>query len=107
MSGNGTDTGHIVSMLQQVIVSQAEQGRRLEGVASDVAGLKQDVAGLKQDVASLDRRMGNVEADVRGLRQAVTDYHASVLGHGFLLSELDDRVRRIERHLDLPPRPAA
>jgi hypothetical protein len=26
-----------------------------------------------------------------------------VLGHGLLISELDERVRRIERHLKLEP----
>jgi hypothetical protein len=31
----------------------------------------------------------------------LTHYHASVLGHGIMLSELEERVRRIERHLDL------
>jgi hypothetical protein len=31
----------------------------------------------------------------------VTNYHATVLGHGILISELDERVRRIERHLNL------
>jgi hypothetical protein len=33
----------------------------------------------------------------------VTNYHAPVLGHGILISELDERVRRIERHLNLEP----
>lgn len=35
------------------------------------------------------------------LRQAVTGYHASVMGHGVLIPELDNRVRRIERRLDM------
>jgi hypothetical protein len=30
-------------------------------------------------------------------------YHASVIGHGILISELDRRLRRIEDHLHLPP----
>src|ERR1700730_8611712 len=33
----------------------------------------------------------------------VDPYHASVLGHGILISELEERVRRIERHLYLEP----
>jgi len=37
------------------------------------------------------------------LREAVTNYHATVLGRGILISELDERVRRIERHLNLEP----
>ena len=39
--------------------------------------------------------------DVDSLRQAVTGYHASVMGHGILISELDERVRRIERRPDM------
>lgn len=35
--------------------------------------------------------------------QTVAEYHASVLGHGVLISELEERVRRIEEHLQLPP----
>jgi hypothetical protein len=33
----------------------------------------------------------------------LTQYHASVMGHGILFSELEHRVRRIEEHLNLPP----
>jgi hypothetical protein len=36
-------------------------------------------------------------------RQTLTQYHASVMGHGILFSELEHRVRRIEEHLHLPP----
>ena len=38
-----------------------------------------------------------------GLRQTVVQYHSSVVGHGFLISDLEARVRRVERHLELPP----
>jgi hypothetical protein len=33
----------------------------------------------------------------------MTEYHASVLGHRILISELEGRIRRIEDHQDLPP----
>ena len=49
------------------------------------------------------RKLEDLSTDVSGLRQQVTEYHASVLGHGVLISDLDQRVRRIERHLNLPP----
>ena len=39
----------------------------------------------------------------RALRQTVVQYHSSVVGHGFLISDLEARVRRVERHLELPP----
>ena len=31
-----------------------------------------------------------------------TQYHSSVIGHGILISDPEDRVRRIENHLNLP-----
>ena len=44
-----------------------------------------------------------MRSHIGGLRQQVTEYHSSVLGHGILISELDQRVRRLEEHLGLPP----
>jgi hypothetical protein len=32
----------------------------------------------------------------------VVEYHSAVAGHGVLISGLEDRVRRVERHLNLP-----
>ena len=50
-------------------------------------------------------RFDKVEASIKelewgqkDLRQAVTAYHASVMGHGILISELEARVQRIEAH---------
>jgi len=37
------------------------------------------------------------------LRQTLTEYHSSVIGHGILYSQIEDRVRRIEQHLNLSP----
>jgi hypothetical protein len=37
------------------------------------------------------------------LRQTLTEYHSSVIGHGILISQLEDPVRRIEQHLNLSP----
>ena len=89
MSGNGTDQGHIVAMLQQVLVSMDGLGRRFDG--------------LDRKVDALERKVDGLAADVAGLRQTVTHYHGSVLGHAFLITDLEHRVRRIETHLDLPP----
>jgi hypothetical protein len=50
-----------------------------------------------------NRRLENIEHGQSSLRQAVVEYHSSVIGHGILISELDHRVRRIEEHLHLPP----
>jgi len=50
-----------------------------------------------------DRQFAEVRSDVADLRHTLTQYHASVLGHGILISDLERRVLRIEEHLHLPP----
>lgn len=41
--------------------------------------------------------------DLARLREVLVDYHSAVIGHGVLISELDDRLRRVEQHLGLAP----
>ncbi len=83
----------------------------------DVTVLKQDVAVLKQEAGLLNREfalMGHeftlMQRDMAELKhgfatqnQTITQYHASVMGHGMLLTEMDERLLRVERHLDLSP----
>jgi len=68
------------------------------------AGLTAEINSLRADVASdllaMEKRTGE---RIEGLRQTVVQYHSSVVGHGFLISDLEARVRRVERHLELPP----
>jgi hypothetical protein len=66
-----------------------------------VGGLNGVVAGLSDIVAGHDRKLDDLAAGLASLRDAVTHYHSSVLGHGMLISELDEEVRRTERHLKL------
>lgn len=37
------------------------------------------------------------------LQDSVNELRSSIQGHGILLCDLEDRTRRIERHLALPP----
>ena len=67
----------------------------LGSVAADVREIKAEIRELRETKAD--------KYDIASLRQALTEYHSSVLGHGVLISEMEDRIRRIERHLGLPP----
>jgi hypothetical protein len=64
---------------------------------------KADLHSLRADVAS---DMLTMQKDTRdqivGLRRAVIEYHSAVVGHGLIISELEERVRRLEQHLNLP-----
>ena len=76
----------------------------LRGLRSDMAELKAEINSLRADVASdMLTHQKQTGERIEGLRQTVVQYHSSVVGHGFLISDLEGRVRRVERHLELPP----
>jgi hypothetical protein len=77
-SGNGVDVAAVYQLLARVARTTDEHTRKLE-------------------------KLDSLEDGVASLRQTLTQYHASVMGHGILFSELEHRVRRIEEHLHLPP----
>ena len=47
--------------------------------------------------------MASLRREVVVLRADVAAYHGSVMGHGVLISELDERLRRVEEHVGLSP----
>ena len=95
MSGaNGPDIAAVYQLLTQVARTVTGHDRKLDDLSAEVAG-------LREVVAAHDRKLDDLAAGLASLREAVTHYHSSVLGHGMLISELDERVRRIERHLKL------
>ena len=95
MSGaNGPDIAAVYQLLTQVAGTVTGHDRKLDDLSAEVAG-------LREVVAAHDRKLDDLAAGLASLRDAVTHYHSSVLGHGMLISELDERVRRIERHLKL------
>jgi hypothetical protein len=88
-SGNGVDIGAVYQLLL------AMSGRL------DVVSGRFDDVFARLDVH--ERKLDDLSVGLSDLRAAVTNYHGAVLGHGIILSELDERVRRIERHLKLEP----
>ena len=82
MSGNGADVGQVLAMLRDVLSVQND---------------------TRSEVRAQGRKLDDLANQVADLRQALTQYHASVLGHGILITELDTRLRRVEQHLNLSP----
>ncbi len=68
--------------------------RTLEALGRDVAEMRREMTNMGLSMAT--------KADLAELRQTVTHYHSSVIGHGILISDLEARVRRVEERLDLP-----
>ena len=118
MSGHdGPDSSAIYQLLSEVARIVAGHDRRfdehdrrfdehtdkLDELISVVNGHSSKLDELSAVVNAHDRKFADLSADLAGLRETLTHYHASVLGHGVLISELEERVRRIERHLHLEP----
>lgn len=95
--GNGGDIGHLVAMVQSVLVGQDAMRRELK---ADIAALRTD-HGRKIDALAAD--VADLRSQMTSMREALTQYHSSVIGHGLLITELDERLRRVERHLGLSP----
>ena len=71
---------------------------------SDLAELRSEVHSLRADVASdmlsLEKRLNE---KIAGLRRAVMEYHSSAIGHGVLIAEFEERLRKVEDRLDRMP----
>jgi hypothetical protein len=111
MSGvNGPDLAAVYQLLSEIARTVAGHDGKLDSYHGkfDAQDRKLDaiIARLEahdRKFAEHDRKLDDLAAGLTSLREAVTHYHSTVIGHGFLISELDERVRRIERHLKLEP----
>ena len=100
--GNGVDIGAVLQAILALGTEMRAQGRRTD---RGFAELRAENATLRADLASLRADSATLRADLGALRGDVAAYHASVVGHGLLISELEDRVGRLEERT--PPPKAA
>ncbi len=54
-------------------------------------------ANVASDILAVEKRLGE---QIVGLRRAVVEYHSSAIGHGVLISEFEERLRRVEQRLN-------
>jgi len=74
---------------------------RMESLGADLRSeMTSLAANVASDMLTLEKRLGD---QIVGLRRAVVEYHSSAVGHGVLLNEFEERLRRLERHVGLPP----
>ena len=111
MTGNGID----LAAVYQAVMAQSGQ---MSALTDKVSVLSGQVSTLADRVDRQDRKLEVLienqfklaegqaklasKEDLARLRQTVVEYHSAVVGHGVLISELHDRLRRVEQHLGLP-----
>jgi len=78
--------------------------REVMATKNDIADVRSEINLLRADVASdmlsLEKRLSD---QIAGLRRSVMEYHSSTIGHGVLLTEFEERLRRLEQHVGLSP----
>lgn len=78
--------------------------RKVMATKNDIADVRSELSSLRADVGSdmmmLEKRLTD---QISGLRRSVMEYHSSQIGHGVLLSEFEERLRRLEEHVGLTP----
>jgi hypothetical protein len=95
LCGLRKDIGDVKSEVHTLKAEMQSQRREM--------ATKSDLQSLRADVASDMLTMQKETRDqIVGLRRAVIEYHSTVVGHGLINSELEERVRRLEQHLNLP-----
>ena len=76
---------------------RSEMRAEFSNVRSEMRSLRADVAS---DMIDLEKRL---DVQIAGLRRAVMEYHSSAIGHGVLIAEFEERLRRVEQRLDITP----
>ncbi len=101
----------VLELLRNIRADVARVDKKVDTkVDAAILDLRSEMQSLRADIAAdfvtvnakIDAVRKETSEQIVGLRRAVVEYHSAVLGHGVLISELEARVRRIERHLSLP-----
>jgi hypothetical protein len=102
----------ILQLLRGIREDMTKMEGRLDAkMDNHAAELRSVIQSLRADVAAdflnVDKQFNTMEKrlndQIVGLRRAVMEYHSSAVGHGMLLSEFEERLRRVEQRLDLLP----
>ncbi len=88
---NGPDLGQVLALLNDVLATQRKIRHELTELGLQ---LKMDLQTLRDE---LGQRLDDLARQAASLREELEFYHAAVVSHGVLISELD------EQHPDVAP----
>ena len=114
---NGPDIAAVYQLLREVAQKVGEHDRRFDaidrrfeqqdGKINELVRTVNEHSRVLADVIAVldrhDKKLDDLAAGQLSLQQTLNFYHSAVAGHGISITELDERVKRIERHLNLEP----
>ena len=93
-SGNGIDLAAVYQLLTEV-------ARRIGAVETTLGSHTEKLNELAAVVNQHGRKIDDLAAGLTELRLTVHQYHSAVIGQGIKLTQLGERIKRIEAHLNL------
>jgi predicted nucleic acid-binding Zn-ribbon protein len=81
--------------MRDTMATKSELRSEINSLRADVAS---DLANIEKQLKDQEKRLGD---QIGGLRRSVMEYHSSAIGHGVLLTELEERVSRLEQQASL------
>jgi chromosome segregation ATPase len=123
-SGNGIDIGVVYQLLLEMSARMDAMSARMDTMSArmDTMSARMDTMSARLDshdrkldqlldvanehsrtLSDHTRQLDDLNAGAAELRSAVGGYHEAVVSQGIHYTELDGRVRRIERHLKFEP----
>ncbi|MFZ3180344.1 MAG: hypothetical protein WA156_09090 [Methylocystis silviterrae] len=93
-----------VDGLREEMATKSDVADVRSELRSEIHSLRADVASdmmnLEKQIKEQEKRLSD---QISGLRRSVMEYHSSTIGHGVLLTEFEERLRRLEEHVGLTP----
>lgn len=93
-----------ISDVRQNMATKTDLASVKSELKNDIADVRSEVRSLRADVASdlisLEKRLSD---RIGHLNRSAIEYRSSAVVHGLQLTEFEERLRRVEQHLNLPP----
>ena len=92
----------LLRQIREEMATKKELAELKVELKGDIGDVRSEVNSLRADVASdmilMEKRLSD---RISHVNNAVVQYHSTTVGHGVLIGELDERLRRVEQHLKL------
>ena len=121
---NGPDIAAVYQLLREVAQKVTEHDRRFDaidrrfdamdrrfdqqdGKINEIIQTVNEHSRVLADVVAVlnrhEKKLDDLAAGQISLQQALNFYHSAVVGHGLAITDLDERLKRVEQHLRLEP----
>ena len=104
--GNGVDLASLAAMVQVLVKGQDELRQEFREFRREFMDLRREFVDLRREFIDLRREFILFREETRqrsaGLEARLNDYHGAVIGHGILITELQDDVRDLKARLPGP-----